>query len=167
MKSLILFGSKHGTVEICANKLKEYLNGEIDIVNVDNNDDILLDKYDNIIIGSSVYAGAFNKKVKAFIENNKNKLINKKLGLFMCCMSQGERIREQFEQNVSKEILEAAVVKSNFGGGFKFSKMNFFEKNIIKMIAKKDKDLGEIDGKSDISMINEEAIKKFAEAMEG
>ena len=167
MKSLILFGSKYGTAEICANKLKEYLNGEIDIINIANNNDVLLDRYDNIIIGSSVYAGAFNKNVKAFIENNKNKLINKKLGLFMCCMSQGERIIEQFEQNVPKEILEVAVVKSNFGGGLKFSKMNFFEKKIIKMIAKKDKDLGDIDGKSDVSMINEEAIKKFAETMEG
>ena len=47
---------------------------------------------------------------------------------------------------------------SNFRGEFKFSKMNFFEKTIIKIIAKKDKSLGKVDGKTDISKINEENI---------
>ena len=40
--------------------------------------------------------------------------------------------------------------------------MNFFEKTIIKIIAKKDKSLGKVDGKTDISKINEENIKVFA-----
>ncbi|MEG0857510.1 MAG: flavodoxin domain-containing protein [Terrisporobacter sp.] len=165
MKSLIVFGSRYGTTEICANKLKEYLNGEVEIVNIDKNDNIILEKYENIIIGSPVYAGSFNKKIKEFIENNKIELTKKRLGLFMCCMSQGEKIKEQFEQNVPKDILKVASVKVNFGGEFKFSKMNFFEKKIIKIIAKKDRSLGEVDGKSDIYNINEDAIKSFAKSM--
>ena len=54
---------------------------------------------------------------------------------------------------------------SNFRGEFKFSKMNFFEKTIIKIIAKKDKSLGKVDGKTDISKINEENIKVFAKSL--
>lgn len=162
MKSLILFGSKYGTTEDSANKLKDYLKGDVEIINIKQAKNISLNNYERVIIGSSIYAGMINKDIKSFIENNKAELVNKKLGLFTCCMSDGEKVVEQFNQNVPKEILEVAKVKENFGGEFKFSKMNFFEKTIIKMIYKKDKSLGIVNGKSDISKINEEAIKNFA-----
>lgn len=165
MKSLILFGSKYGTTESSANKLKGYLKGEVEIIDIKKSNNISLDKYDKIIIGSSVYAGMINKDIKSFIENNKAKLINKNFGLFTCCMSDGDKVNEQFNQNLPGEILAAAKAKENFGGEFIFSKMNFFEKLIIKMISKKDPSLGKVDGKSDISKINEEAIKRFAMAM--
>ena len=167
MRSLILFGSKYGTTETCANKLKGYMGGEVDVLNINNSTNISLDEYDNIIIGSPVYAGMFNKDIKNFIEANKSKLINKRLGLFMCCMSDDKRVAQQFKENLPQEILERAKVKENFGGEFKFSKMNFFEKMIIKMIAKKDSTLGKVDGKTDISKIDESAIKNFAKVMEG
>lgn len=166
MKSLILFGSKYGTTETCANKLKGYMNGEVEVLNINKASNVLLDDYDKVIIGSPVYAGMFNKGIKAFIENNKSELMNKKLGLFMCCMSDGKKITEQFEANVPKELLEKAKIMESLGGEFKFSKMNFFEKKIIKMISKKDKSLGEINGKTDISRIDENAIKNFTKFME-
>ncbi len=162
MRDLILFGSKYGTTETCANKLKEYMGGEVEVININKDSNISLDIYESIIIGSPVYAGMFDKEIKKFIEDNKDKLATKKLGLFMCCMSDDKRVIQQFEENVPKEILEKAKIKESFGGEFKFSKMNFFEKIIIKMIAKKDKSLGKVDGKTDINKINEAAIKKFA-----
>lgn len=162
MKSLILFGSKYGTAETCTKKLKGCIQGEVDIVNVKNSADILLGNYDKVIIGASVYMGIINKEIKKFIEDNQPNLISKKLGLFICCMSEGEKVNEQFTQNFSKEILDAAIVKENFGGEFKFSKMNFFEKKIIKMIAKKDPNLGDVDGRIDINKIDEDAIIRFA-----
>ncbi len=162
MRSLILFGSKYGTSETCAKKLKGYMHGEVDLVNVKNSADILLDNYDKVIIGSSVYMGIINKEIKKFIKDNQSELMSKKLGLFICCMSEGEKINEQFAQNLSKEILDSAMIKENFGGEFKFSKMNFFERKIIKMIAKKGPSLEVVDGKTDINKINEDAISRFA-----
>ena len=166
MRSLILYGSKYGTTEECSKKLKDYLDGEVDLINVEENRDIKLDNYNKIIIGSSIYVGMFNKGIKRFVEDNKSELAGKELGLFMCCMSDGEKIKEQFEQNMPKEILDAAKVKESFGGTFKFSKMNFFEKKIIKMIAKKDPSQGTVDGKTNIYKIYEDAISKFAIAMD-
>ena len=43
--------------------------------------------------------------------------------------------------------------------------MNFFENIIIKIIVIKDKSLGKVDGKTDISIINEENIKVFAKSL--
>lgn len=166
MRTLIIYGTKKGTTETCANKLKEYMIGDVDIINIKDNKSIDLNIYSTVIIGSPVYAGMFIKEIKEFIENNKSNLLDKKIGLFMCCMSQGEMVEKQFKENVPKEILDSSKIKSNFGGEFKFSKMNFFEKTIIKMIAKKDKTLGVVDGKSDISKIKEDNIKAFAQALE-
>ncbi|MGL5086612.1 MAG: flavodoxin domain-containing protein, partial [Clostridium sp.] len=81
MKSLILFGSKYGTTEASANKLKGYLQGEIDVINIKNKQDISLNNYERVIMGTSVYAGMINKDIKSFIESNKAELINKKIGL--------------------------------------------------------------------------------------
>lgn len=166
MSTLIVYGSKKGTTETCANKLKAYIKGNIDIINVNDVKDIVLDNYDTVIIGSAVYAGAFLNGIKEFIEVNKSKLKNKQLGLFMCCMSNDEIVEKQFKENIPEEILEVAKVKGSFGGEFKFSKMNFLEKIIIKMITKNDKSLGKVDGKSDINKINEDSIKSFAQALE-
>lgn len=162
MNTLVLYGTKYDTTEECAKKLKTSLNGEVDLINVKNSKKVDLDNYNKVIIGSSVYMGMINKGIKIFIENNKLELVKKDLGLFISCMSVGERIKEQFDQNIAKEILEHAKIKENFGGGFKFSKMNFFEKKIIKVITKKDTSKGVIDGKTDIYRIDEEAINKFA-----
>ncbi|MGL5692637.1 MAG: flavodoxin domain-containing protein [Peptostreptococcaceae bacterium] len=166
MKTLIVFGSNYGSTEECAKMLKNYIGQNCEVINVNNIKNTSLNKYENIIIGSPVYAGMFNKEIKEFIENNKDELINKKIGLFMCCMSNGEKINEQFEANLPKEILNNAVIKENFGGEFNFSKMNFLERSIVKMIAKKDKSLGKVDGKSNINIIDNDLIQQFAKCME-
>lgn len=166
MKTLIVFGSKYGSTEACAKALRNHIGEDCEVININNIKNITLNKYENIIIGSPVYIGKFDKLIKEFIETNKNELMNKKLGIFICCMSKGDKINEHFEKNVPREILDSAVVKANFGGAFKFSKMNFFEKTIVKMIAKEDESLANMDGKSDIYRIDEELIKNFAKSME-
>lgn len=165
MRSLILFGSKYGTAEECAKKLKEKLKGDVDLINIKNSKEISISDYDKVIIGGSVYMGMINKEVKEFVECNKSELISKKIGLFMCCMSEGDKIIEQFNQNLPNEVLSAAKVKESFGGEFKFSKMNFFERQIIKMISKKDPKIGKINVKNDFNRIDEEAINRFAIAI--
>lgn len=165
MNTLVLYGTKYDTTEECAKKLKTYLNGEVDLINVKNSKSIDLDNYSKVIIGSSIYMGMINKGIKIFIENNKSELVKKDLGIFISCMSSREGIKGQFEQNISKEILEHAKIKENFGGAFKFSKMNFFEKKIIKVITKKDKTIGLVDGKTDIYRLDENAINNFALVM--
>lgn len=166
MKSVIIIGSKYGATETCANKLKECMSQSADIINLNKTKDIELDNYENIIIGTPVYAGMINKEVKNFVESNISKLVNKNIGIFLCCMSDAEKVEGFLKENFSNEILNVAKIKESFGGEFKFSKMNFFEKKIIKMISKKDEKLSHINGKADISMIKDDAIENFAKRIE-
>lgn len=167
MKILILFGSKYGTTEKCAGKLKEYINGDVEIININEKKNIELEKYNKIIIGSSIYVGVFNKKIKAFIKEHMEKLIRMDVSLFISCMAEGEELESIFKENISNKLLDGIKLKESLGGAFMFSKMNFFEKRIIKAISKKDSKLGVVDGKNDIIRINEEKIKNFAKQING
>lgn len=166
MKGLIIFSSKHGTTEYCAKKLQNNLKSDFDIINIKNIKSIDISNYEKIIIGTSIYAGAIDKELKSFIESVKTELFSKDLGIFMCCMSDEPKVSQQFKDNFPEELLKSSKIVASFGGEFKFSKMNFFEKTIIKIIAKNDPKLGKVDGKSDINKINENIIEDFSRIME-
>lgn len=112
--------------------------------------------YDVVIIGGSVYMGQIRKEVKNFCAQYLTLLKTKKIGLFTCCMSEGEKAEKQLNDIFPKELLDIACAKECFGGEFNFNKMNFFEKFIIKKISKVDKD---------VSNILQENINKFSVAI--
>ena len=158
MKTLILLSSKYGTTEKCGSLLREKLKGEVELVNIKKGNIPELDQFDRVIIGSSVYVGKISKNISEFLLANLNTLKTKEIALFICCMAEGEEGEKEINSVYPEELLAVAIAKGCFGGEFVFSKMNFFEKLIIKKISKKD-------GKEDISNISEEKINKFAEKL--
>ena len=152
MNILIVFATKYGCTEKCVNKLKDKLTGEIDTVNLKNSSQINVSNYETVIIGGSIHAGKIQKKVKKFCQNYLSILIDKRIGLFICCMEEGEKAINQFNEAFPDELIQHASATGIFGGEFNFEKMNFVERYIVKKIAKIDKS---------ISKISEENINKF------
>ena len=156
MNTAIIYTTKHGSTSKCANTLANEMEINTKLYNLETENDIDITKYDTIIIGGSIHAGMINKKVKKFIDNNINILTEKKIGLFLCCMYEGDKALEQF-QNAFPEILRNnAVAHGLFGGEFDFEKMNFLEKAIVKKVANVEKS---------VSNINYDNIKAFAKKM--
>jgi menaquinone-dependent protoporphyrinogen oxidase len=158
MKTLIIYGSKHGATEKCTNLLKGKLDGEVTTVNVkkDQVPDIAL--FDKVIIGGSIYIGSIQKEIKEFCSKNVDTLKDKKLGLFICCMRDGNEAQTQITAAFPQELISNASAWDYFGGEFTFSKMNMIEKFITKKIAKIDKDT---------SNILTDNIDQFAKLMNG
>lgn len=165
MKTLIVYGSKHGATEKCSKVLKGKLQGEVTIVNIKKDVIPDINSFDSIVIGGSIYAGRIQKEIKEFCFKNVKILKNKKLGLFVCCMSEGEKAISQLNDSLPHDLMSSAIVKEHFGGGFTFSKMNFLEKFIIKMVTKKEKNAVKININKDISNIHEDNINRFAQLM--
>ena len=165
MKTLIVYGSKHGNTEKLSKALKDKLNGHVVIVNIKKDVVPNLNSFDNIIIGGSIYAGRIQKEIREFCYKNATLLESKKIGLFVCCMSEGEKAISQLNNSLPSELISMAKVKEHFGGGFTFSKMNFFEKYVIKIVSKKEKNAIKININKDILNIYEENINRFAELM--
>ncbi len=153
MKNLILFTSKHGTTEKCVFKLKENLESETTVANINafKPDDI--SEYHNVIIGAPIYAGKINKKMKSFIQEYKNIILKKNIFLFLCCGAEEKKWEKQMQSVFPQEFYNSAIAKENFGYEYNLEDMNIFEKTIIKKIAKI---------KENKSCINEKAINALA-----
>lgn len=168
MKTVIIYASKHGTTEQCAVKLSEKLEGKVEVYNIKKGENIDFIQYDKVIIGGSIYAGKIQKEISEFCLKNIGELKNRKLGLFICCISKND-VEKQINSSFSQELLAHAVAKESFGGEFRFKEMSFIEKTITKvvskMLAKTDNKFNNLDMRKDISMVSEENIIKLAKLM--
>jgi menaquinone-dependent protoporphyrinogen oxidase len=173
MKTAIIYVSKHGTTEKVARKIAEKSGShEVSFFNLktDKNPDIT--PFDEIILGTPVYAGTPSKRMQTFIKNHAYILTAKRVGLFVCGMEPNrEKQQQELENAYPLSLKQQAVAKHFLGGEFLFEKMNFFERAIIKRIAKTDKSVSRIDedgiGKFVTDFIEPDfeinAIKEYAE----
>ena len=155
-KTLIVYATKHGSAEDCAKELAEMMDSDTYVANLKREKSFDLASYDKIIIGGSIYAGRIQKEVSEFCTKNSEVLKTKKLGLFICGMSEGETAEKQIHSSFPQELLNAALAKESFGGKFDFSKMNFMEKMIVKKVAKVE---------SSQTNISDSAIGRLAQIM--
>lgn len=156
MKTLIAYSTKYGCTERCGKKLAEKLNGEVELKNVKKEKNIDLSKYDKVIIGGSIYMGKIQKEISEFSIKNLDVLKGKKIGLFICCMRDGEIAATEIKDAFPEELISNSIAKECFGGEFILSKMNFMDRMIVKKVSKIDKDT---------SNISEENIDSFAKLM--
>lgn len=169
MRTLIVYGSKHGTSKYCAEVLSSKLVGEVDLLNVKDGLVPELSKYDKVIIGGSIYAGRIQKEIVEFYRNNLQELLGKKIALFICCMN-GKEAEKQLESAFPKELLACSLANRSLGGEFKFKEMNLWERLICKMVSKalaKDDPSLVLDTKQDISKLSMDNIDDMAEIMNG
>jgi len=154
MKTLIVYMSSHGCTERAAGLLGGKLPGETIQVNLKKDRVPHLGDFDAIIVGGSIHAGRIQGKVRKFCKKNMDRLLQKKLGLFICCMEQGESAKRQFEEAFPEELRNHASASGFFGGEFDFDKMNFFQRKIVKKVAGIEES---------VSRFNGEAVAAFAE----
>jgi menaquinone-dependent protoporphyrinogen oxidase len=163
MKTLIVYASKYGCTEDCAKTLAEKITGKVELHNLKEKRVVDLSSYDIVIIGSSIYVGKVKKEVNKFCSEHLEQLKKKKLGLYLCCMHTGDIAQNQLNNAFPQELSTVAVAKDYFGGEFRFNKMNFMEKFVVKRVAESDKNLPNIDTKQNISSISQEKINSFAQ----
>ncbi len=156
MKTLIIYASQHGCAQKCAEQIQKEIDGSFEVVNFKKSDRMNLAEFDTVIIGGSIHAGKIQKKVRKFCQTNLAKLKKKNLGLFICCMEEGEKAEQQFRDAFPEELIHSAKATGIFGGEFNFEKMNFFEKTIVKKVAGVEES---------VSKISEERVDQFIRQM--
>lgn len=82
-KTLVAYASKHGATAEVAKKIGEILsNSGIQADVLDVRDKVDLSIYKNVILGSAVYIGQWQKKAAKFLKDNEKALADKKVWLF-------------------------------------------------------------------------------------
>lgn len=157
MKTLIAYSTTHGCTEKTAIELKNFLCGDVALVNLKTEPKPDLNTFDRIIVGGSIHAGQIQKRVKDFCNKNLDEIKLKEIGLFICCMEEGETAQKQLLNAFPEELHKNAKATAYLGGEFNFNKMNFFEKLIVKKVAHIENSTSKIDN---------EAIRKFSKKMD-
>ncbi|RXI95531.1 flavodoxin [Anaerobacillus alkaliphilus] len=156
MDTVIIYASSHGTTEKAAKMLGQKITGQVTIIDLKKIKNLDLEEFDQVIIGGSIHAGMIQRKVTNFMKRFENELLAKRLGLFLCCMREGESANVQFEQSYPQVLREHSKANGLFGGEFLFGKMNYIEKTIIKKMK------GDTE---DVSTLDEKAINEFAKSL--
>lgn len=158
MKTLIVYASKTGTAAKCANLLSEQLPGSMvfDLTKeIPNPSD-----YDRVIVGGAIRAGGLTPKTKEYLENCRELLLQKELGLFLCCCD-GGKAEEYLAANVPEDLAKHAKARGWFGAELNVAGAGFFEKLVMKMIRKNAEKTGTL------PKILPENIARFAQDMNG
>lgn len=156
MSAVIIYMSLHGCAEKAAIMLRKMSWKKVDLVNLKKNDPPDIEKYDTVIIGGSIHMGEIQGKIKNFCHGNTKELLNKRLGLYLCHMYEGDTAIMQFNNAYSETLRNHAVAKGLFGGEFNIENMNICEKTLVKKAAGLDKN---------VSKINLQAIKGFGKVI--
>jgi len=154
MKTIVICASKYGAAEIAAQKIADKINGAV--VHNLNKGGVAPAEYDCVIIGGSIYAGRIRGEVKKFVKQNTAVLMQKKLGLFISAM-ESKNEKQYLESNFPPELLRTAKATCCAGGIFDPKKAGFFDRVVMKIVAKK---------LVYINTIDDEKIARFAEAMQ-
>lgn len=136
MKTAIVYATKYGCTKKCAEILKSYLNCEVNILSV-KSDKINLEQYDTVFIGGSVYMGKIQKEISRFCKHNLKLLLQKKLGLFVCCYTPKDT--EGFLETLFPlELIDHAFYVTSVGGEMNYEKMNFLYRKMFQSLKKID-----------------------------
>lgn len=154
MKTLIVFASKYGGTKGSAEKIaREMTQAQICELGKDTLPDMT--QYDCIIVGGPVFAGVLHKRVAAFLQENADFLLTKKLGLFLAGL-QTDGGESLFTANFPDALLKHAAAKEMIGGICDPKTLNFFFRLLMKAITKTSQYH---------STVSDEHIKRFADAL--
>ncbi|MGI5896468.1 MAG: flavodoxin domain-containing protein [Oscillospiraceae bacterium] len=160
MKTLIVFVTKNGTTEECAQILREKLGHDsTDLVNLRVQKLPDFDAYDCIVLGSYIHYGRIGKRLKHFAALHKDTLLQKKLGIYLCKGFPIDKL-DPFEENFKPKLLKHAVVCDCFGGVLDTKRLKGNEKYLADMVLQASEDQ-----KLERPRIDKERIERFVEAL--
>ena len=140
MKTLIAYSTTLGCTEQCASKLKEDLGDEVEMIRISRRRRFNLQEYQNIIIGGSIHEGMIQRSVFKFCENNLEVLLQKQVGLFVCCMDPDANEKELIERTFPEKLVGHALASGFFGWELNIKKMNLLQKIMTRKAARLSKE---------------------------
>lgn len=164
MRTLIVYATNHGTTADCARKIAEKLPDGAKICQLGRGKVPSLDAFDLVLLGGSIHIGKIQKKVQDFVVQQKSSLLVRRLGLFICCMADGDQADVQLKAAFPADLIEHAAAVGFFGGCYKFSQMSWLTRRMIAMIEKQQGGR-EVDTRQDIDRLKPDAIDAFVQSL--
>ncbi len=151
MKILIAYRTQYGAVERCALIMREKLRGMVELLDLERKRSPEIGDFDIILIGGSIYDGLIQREVISFCSRNRDALLAKKVGLFLCCLYNGERSGNQLKSSYPPWLTAHAFVKRSLGGILDLEKLLPMDRYLVHKLGeiKKSGDFLDYDGLDD------------------
>jgi menaquinone-dependent protoporphyrinogen oxidase len=156
MKTLIAYRTKYGTAAACARTLAEKIGGETALADIADARDVNVREYDVVLIGGSIYAGKLQRKVVSFCERNQSALMQRRVGIYLCCLYQGEEALIQLQAAFPDWLLAHAFAKALPGGEIHYDALTFLDRLLVR---------GLPHPPGDLSRMRPEALDELAAAV--
>lgn len=157
MKTLIAYASKYGTTRRSAETIAGRLSGEVDLVDIRRTRELSFEEYDSVVVGGPIYAGKVMGIVPAFCEKNREKLLARTVGLFVCCLYGGETALSELDEAFPPWLNAHAVIRRPVGGAIEFSRLKPIDRYLARKVARMT---------GDIDTVRDEELSAIAAAVD-
>lgn len=152
MSTLIAYASRHGTTEQCAFELRDRLRGGAQVVDLCGSDaadrrelERMIDESSVVVVGGPIYAGRVGRQVRRFCERYRERLLGRKVALFICCLQTGDRARAELEAAYPGWLRAHASATGIFGGAARAGELGRLDRLRLSRVSGSSKDLSCID----------------------
>ena len=153
---LILYASRYGQTEKIAKRIAASAGVLSDVVAAADVETLSLQKYDALIVASSVYFGKHDRKIEKFVRRNLL-LINDMQSAFVSVSgSKDEALVHEF----SRRTGWIPAIHVAFAGGEPYTKYGLFTRWLMRSIAKKHG--RQVDIRRDYDFTDWDAVDRFA-----
>jgi menaquinone-dependent protoporphyrinogen oxidase len=142
MKVLIAYSSGFGSTKEVSEKIAEILGQkpqfDVAVISIDDVSDI--EKFDSIVIGSSVRADRPLANVRDFFVTYRRVLAEKKVALFAVCLTANcekgrAKVKKEYLSQITEKYPELKFVSTEaFGGKIDFNRLNPVMQNLMRRV---------------------------------
>jgi menaquinone-dependent protoporphyrinogen oxidase len=145
VKTLIVYSTRHGTTARCARLLAQAIPGGADLADLRTTPAPDLTGYDTLLVGGSVYGGRIRPAVKRFCERSADALLDRRVGLFICCLYTGLRAEAQLGEAFPPWLTVRAFARRSLGGAVRLADLGLVERFVFERVARVHEDVDRID----------------------
>jgi len=134
MKTALVYSTHFGYTREAASTLKEALKGPVAVISFDSLNPPKIEKYDTVILGSSIRMGVIDPDFRSWLDKHRLELAEKRIAIFLAC-GFPEEFDSYIQNNFPAEIIDSAISTVSIGGKLD-GEMKWFDRQLVKLMKK-------------------------------
>ena len=136
MKILVAYRTRYGTTRRYARLLAEKLGGEVTVADLRRKGRLSPAAFDLVLLGSPIFAGAVPSGVTRFCERHRAELLRVPVGLFICCLYEGQKAQAQLDSAFPDWLALHAFGRWALGGEIRLEALRFFDRLLVRALGR-------------------------------
>ena len=157
MRTAILYATRASSTARCVDLLAEHLSAPTERIRLQGVGSMPFPVADAVVIGGPVYGGLVLPAVRRFCERWRERLLERPVAVFACCLQTGEAAAEHLHASYPPWLLAHAFGRFVLGGAVNLSALGPLARRRVRRLGVT----------SDIERFDRDAIRELAHAVNG